>query len=74
MLCLLSLVKKEEYEMIELFGDAHMRYYGKYADGCPVWQSRFHEHIIRNKPELNKIREYIINNPLNWETDENYKN
>lgn len=38
------------------------------------WQSRFHEHIIRNEPELNKIREYIINNPLNWETDENYKN
>ena len=37
------------------------------------WQSRFHEHIIRNESELNKISEYIINNPLNWETDENYK-
>ncbi|MCF6147846.1 MAG: hypothetical protein E3K37_04220 [Candidatus Kuenenia sp.] len=37
------------------------------------WQSRFHERIIRNEPELNKIRKYIINNPLNWKTDENYK-
>lgn len=38
----------------------------------PVWQSRFYDHIIRNESELNKIREYIINNPLNWERDENY--
>jgi len=41
--------------------------------GCKVWQSRFHDRIIRNEPELNKTREYIINNPLNWETDENYR-
>jgi REP element-mobilizing transposase RayT len=37
-----------------------------------VWQSRFYDHIIRNESELNKTREYIINNPLNWERDENY--
>jgi putative transposase len=36
------------------------------------WQRNYYEHIIRNEPELSKIREYIINNPLNWETDENY--
>jgi REP element-mobilizing transposase RayT len=39
--------------------------------GYQVWQSRFHERIIRNEHELHKIREYIINNPLNWEQDEN---
>lgn len=27
------------------------------------WQSRFYDHIIRNKEELNIIREYIENNP-----------
>ena len=37
------------------------------------WQRNYYEHIIRNETELNKIREYIINNPVNWETDENYK-
>jgi REP element-mobilizing transposase RayT len=37
------------------------------------WQRNYYEHIIRNKAELNKIRKYIVNNPLNWETDENYK-
>lgn len=29
----------------------------------------FYEHIIRNEKELNKIREYIINNPLRWQLD-----
>ena len=28
------------------------------------WQRNYYEHIIRNEEELNKIREYIINNPL----------
>ncbi len=40
--------------------------------GIPVWQRNYYEHIIRNDNELNKIREYIINNPLTWETDNNY--
>ena len=38
------------------------------------WQRNYYEHIIRSEPELHKIREYIVNNPLNWETDENFKN
>ena len=37
------------------------------------WQRNYYEHIIRSEIELNKIREYIINNSLNWEADENYK-
>ena len=37
--------------------------------GKTVWQSRFYEHIVRNKDELDKIRQYIINNPLQWEFD-----
>jgi len=30
-----------------------------------IWQRSFHDHIIRNEIELNKIREYIIKNPKN---------
>ena len=33
------------------------------------WQPRFHDHIIRNKNEFDSIRNYIINNPSNWKTD-----
>ena len=35
-----------------------------------LWQRNYYEHIIRDETELNKIREYIINNPLNWQTDD----
>jgi putative transposase len=37
--------------------------------GVPVWQRDYYEHVIRNDVELNGIREYIINNPLNWALD-----
>jgi len=36
------------------------------------WHSRFHEHIIRTEKSLQKIREYIVNNPLKWELDKYY--
>jgi REP element-mobilizing transposase RayT len=36
---------------------------------APVWQENYYEHIIRNEDELNKIREYILTNPLRWAHD-----
>lgn len=38
--------------------------------GRPVWQDNFYEHVIRNEDDLNAIRDYILNNPLQWELDE----
>jgi putative transposase len=38
-----------------------------------VWQRNYYENIIRNEDELTKIRDYIINNPLKWKEDEEYK-
>ena len=34
-----------------------------------LWQRNYWEHIVRNEPELNRIREYIHNNPAQWELD-----
>ena len=34
-----------------------------------VWQRGHCEHVMRDDASLNCIREYIINNPLNWEFD-----
>jgi REP element-mobilizing transposase RayT len=34
-----------------------------------VWQRNYYEHIIRNDESLNRIREYILNNPVQWEMD-----
>jgi len=39
-----------------------------------LWQRNYYEHVIRSESDLNKIREYIVNNPLHWTTDENYIN
>ena len=33
------------------------------------WQSRFYDHIIRDEKSLNRIRDYIKNNPKNWNND-----
>ena len=38
-----------------------------------MWQPRFHDHIIRNQFEMNRIADYIQNNPLKWELDRFYK-
>ena len=35
----------------------------------PVWQRNYYEHIIRSDAEMDHIREYIINNPKQWESD-----
>ncbi len=36
-----------------------------------AWQKSFHDRIIRDDEELNRIREYIFLNPENWENDQN---
>ena len=41
------------------------------VNGIPefAWQTRYYDHIIRDDRSLDKIRLYIINNPLKWEFD-----
>jgi hypothetical protein len=33
------------------------------------WQTNYYEHIVRNDRELNAIRQYIKDNPVNWNMD-----
>jgi REP-associated tyrosine transposase len=37
-----------------------------------IWQKSFYDHVISNEQMLNKIREYILNNPLRWVLDKYY--
>jgi REP element-mobilizing transposase RayT len=37
-----------------------------------VWQSRYHDHIIRDNESFERISEYIKNNPANWKEDKFY--
>jgi REP element-mobilizing transposase RayT len=34
-----------------------------------VWQRNYLEHVVRDESELERIREYIQNNPAQWEMD-----
>jgi putative transposase len=42
--------------------------------GVPVWQRNYYDRIIRNELELERVRQYIINNPRNWDADKNNQN
>lgn len=37
-----------------------------------IWQSRYHDHIIRHEADLNRIREYVLYNPARWLEDTFY--
>jgi len=40
-----------------------------------LWQRNYYDHLIRNDKLLDKIRQYIANNPQTWDEDEhNIKN
>ena len=35
-----------------------------------LWQRDYHEHVVRDKEDVNEFRRYIRENPANWATDE----
>jgi len=37
--------------------------------GFSPWQKSFHDHVIRNQEDYNRIAEYIENNPARWVDD-----
>lgn len=39
--------------------------------GAPVWQRDYHDHIVRNESDLDRIRAYIEDNPARWRDDRN---
>ena len=53
----------------------------RYADGVKqigwpafagrLWQRNYYEHVIRDEDDLNRIRQYILDNPACWAEDEN---
>ena len=44
----------------------------KYANDNKIqfaWLGRYNDRIIRNKNEMNRIAEYITNNPIKWKSN-----
>jgi len=38
--------------------------------GNPVWQRNYYEHVVRTEDDLDRVRRYIVENPLKWAEDE----
>jgi hypothetical protein len=47
-----------------------------FANDIPILNGNplFYDHIIRNEEDLNRIRKYIIENPIKWAKDEHNNN
>ena len=41
----------------------------KYNRNNHFFQPNYHDHIIRNENEYNRISQYIIDNPIKWQND-----
>ena len=39
------------------------------ASGALLWQRNYYEHVIRTEDELNRIGQYILDNPACWAED-----
>lgn len=46
-----------------------MKRYVSKKIGEPIWQRSFHDHIIRDKNDYDKISKYIYENPIKWQDD-----
>jgi len=40
-----------------------------HASPLQVWQRNYYEHIIRSQESLNRIRQYVMDNPASWMLD-----
>jgi REP element-mobilizing transposase RayT len=58
-------------EIVRAFKTFSARRVNEYrrAPGLSVWQRNYYEHIIRSEKALDRIREYIATNPLQWSMD-----
>lgn len=59
--------------IIQQFKSSVKRWCNKNDHEYFQWQSRFHEHVIRDSDEYQRIKQYIINNPANWNADKFYR-
>ena len=50
--------------------DLHKLPIEKYNCENKLWQSNYHDHIIRNEKDYWRIKNYIRNNPKNWTDDD----
>jgi hypothetical protein len=56
--------------MIGSFKSSVSRRAGRDLNSGNIWQRNYYEHILRNEANYEKIAGYIMDNPANWEQDD----
>lgn len=63
-------VKNSVSVIINQYKSSVKRFCNKNGYSHFQWQTRFYDHIVRDELSFENIREYIYNNPRNWDTDD----
>ena len=42
--------------------------------GTRIWQRNYYDHVLRDDTDLQRIRQYITDNPMQWELDQLHPN
>ena len=61
--------KSSTVKRIDDWIDSNNLTMAKFNKNNPLWQSNYHDHIIRNETEYRHISDYIIRNPIDWKED-----
>ena len=52
------------------------KYINQHRDtpGTRIWQRNYYDHVLRDDINLERIRQYITDNPMQWELDQLHPN
>ena len=56
-------------EIVRTYKAASTRMIRQTANLEFAWQRNYYEHVVRNEESLNRIRQYIMENPARWAID-----
>ena len=56
-------------EIVRTYKAASTRMIRQTANREFAWQRNYYEHVVRNEESLNRIRQYILENPARWAID-----
>ena len=62
--------KSATVKRIDDWIDANQPTMAKFNRNNPLWQSNYHDHIIRDEAEYRHISGYIVRNPMEWKEEE----
>jgi len=56
-------------EVVRTYKAVSTRTIRQAANAAFAWQRNYYEHVIRDEDSLRRIREYIFENPAQWDRD-----